>query len=339
MKTKARLVIGASVASLSLFTGVTSASAADWPISGVFDVPGTMGGGATWSVYEYGIGTVTNTPNTMTTRIDNPNLVYGGADYTFCGSAPDYETTSTVTYESNGDITIDCSPVTGIVEPGLVTTIHLRLYAESATGYLARQWVELKNTSDQVVDMTTSPMLNYFFWNAAWTAGNPRESNLGDATVLHDGDVWMASGSNTAGDQIATAAAWGDTVHSDGYVLRGSEMTFPAEAQVIQPGQTVNLITFMNVVFPATNDAAGAQAAYALALSAARDELALGLHGRLITGLPDCLQVTGWVPAPCAALANTGVDATVAGGIAAGAGALALLGLGLVVARRRAQLS
>jgi LPXTG-motif cell wall-anchored protein len=38
---------------------------------------------------------------------------------------------------------------------------------------------------------------------------------------------------------------------------------------------------------------------------------------------------------PAAALPATGVDATAVGGIAAGAGVLALVGLGLVVARRR----
>jgi len=339
MNMKILSAIGASVACVSLFAGVSSATAATWPSGGAFDVPGTMGGGATWSIGSYAIGGVTNTPNSMVSGLTYPNMVYGGEDYTYCGDFFDFATTSTVTTDSNGDITIDCTPVSGIIEPGLVNTIHLRLYAESATGYLARQWVELTNTSDQVVDMTTSPLLNYFFWNAAWSAGNPRESNLGDATDLHNGDVWIATGSDTAGNEIATASAWGDTAHSDDYVLNGSQMRFPTEAQIIQPGQTVNLITFMNVVFPATNDAAGAQAAYALALSEARDELGLGLHGRLIAGLPDCLPVTGWVPAPCAALPNTGVDSTVTGGIAAGAGALALLGLGLVVARRRAQLS
>jgi len=53
----------------------------------------------------------------------------------------------------------------------------------------------------------------------------------------------------------------------------------------------------------------------------------------LTTECPD--PITPDPESPAAALPATGVDATAVGGIAAGAGALALVGLGLVVARRR----
>jgi LPXTG-motif cell wall-anchored protein len=114
-------------------------------------------------------------------------------------------------------------------------------------------------------------------------------------------------------------------------------MYVPASANTIAPGETVNIVAFINMVFPTANDAAATQAAYDAALAHAQGELSQGLTGRLAAGLPSDIVAAGWgVDDSCVPqLANTGVDATAVGGIAAGAGALALVGLGLVVARRR----
>jgi LPXTG-motif cell wall-anchored protein len=117
-------------------------------------------------------------------------------------------------------------------------------------------------------------------------------------------------------------------------------MFYPESANTIAPGQTLNLISFINMIFPATNDAAGTTAAFEAAVAHAQGELSQGLTGRLSAGLPSDIVAAGWgVDDSCVPqLANTGIDSAASIGITTGASALAMVGLVFViVARRRAR--
>jgi hypothetical protein len=56
----------------------------------------------------------------------------------------------------------------------------------------------------------------------------------------------------------------------------------------------VNLIAFINMVFPATNDSAGTTEAFEIALAQAQSEFADGLTGRMTDGLPTDIAAIGW---------------------------------------------
>ncbi len=339
MKKKLVSALGASLASIALITlAAAPAQAAPWPSNGDFDISGTMGGGARWNLGEYGIHNATNIPDTMNHALYYPNEIYGGSDYFYCGSSSGDGSDSTVTNETNGDVTIDCQPETDAVAPGIKGTLHFRLYAESASGYLARQWLEIENTSGTSVDLTSNPISNYYYWNYyGWTSGDPWETNQGPFDHARDGDVWGA-GASANGDEIATSAAWGDPCHSSEYVNGYPQMEFPASVNTIAPGQVINLVTFINMVFPATNDAAGAAAAYATALDQAKTEFAAGLTGRLADGLPAGMVPLGWDTSACPTtpeLPNTGVDAGSLGVTGVAAVGLLVAGCAALVVRRR----
>ncbi|NBX24240.1 MAG: LPXTG cell wall anchor domain-containing protein, partial [Microbacteriaceae bacterium] len=105
----------------------------------------------------------------------------------------------------------------------------------------------------------------------------------------------------------------------------------------IAPGATVNLVSFINMVFPATDDPAGSAAAFNIALNNAQTEMAAGLTGRMAAGLPDGLVATGWEKndACVPQLPNTGIDSSTSAAVALGVSALAAAGLVLTVISRR----
>ena len=341
-KTKA-LGLGLAIAAISAIAVATPAAAAPWPSNGEFTIPGTMGGGALWQLSEYGLQLGTNAANDMENGFGYPIEIYG-EDYLDCGTGKGAD--STVTEEANGDITIDCLPAVDSPAIGLTTTAHFRLYAAADTGYLAREWFEVTNTTGSEIDESSTPFELWYYYNADdWSVGDPYYSSLHGADSEGNGDAWEAVGNAgpTAGNVTATSTAWADPRYASGFVYDGafeSTYIYPNEANVFAAGETRNFVAFVNLVFPATNDAAGATGAYNTVVAQAQTEYSAGLTGRMAAGLPCGLEVFAWGQAPCpptAALPNTGADTAVIGGIAAGAGALALLGLGLVVARRRAR--
>jgi LPXTG-motif cell wall-anchored protein len=276
----------------------------------------------------------------MSNGLYYPILAYG-ADYAYCGETDGSD--STVTQDNDGSVTIDCQPNSDL-QVGITVRMHLRLYPETATGYLARQWIEYTNTTQSEITLDDPVEVDYFFGSSDYEIGQPWLTNQG-ADVSQNGDVWTAQGS-TSGDAIATSSAWGSicsapdwTMGFDEYAPYLPHALPPSSSVHFAPGETKNRVTFINMTFPATNDSAGAEAAFAAARTIAQTEFSAGLTGRLVDGLPAGLVAVGWNDGACAPLLpNTGVDSTVSAGIAAGASAIALLGLGLglVVARRRA---
>ena len=225
---------------------------------------------------------------------------------------------------------------------GITYRMHLRLYPENESGYLARQWVEYTNTTSQPISQYDPVTVYFFFGTNDYESGQPWMTNQG-ASISQSGDVWTAQGS-TSGDQIATSAAWSAPCGSEGWTM-GFESSSPFFPHAVPPdsslefapGETKNRISFINMTFPSTNDAAGASAAFDTARSLAEAEFSAGLTGRLAAGLPDGLVVNGWNDGACAPeLPNTGVDSNSLGLAGLAALGLVLAGCAALVVRRRA---
>ena len=337
MKKKFLASAGATLAAVALVASASPASALDWPVNGYFQISGTSGGGGMWQIDDYGIAYGWDYDEDMNQLLYYPLAIYAQGEYLKCGETSD-GSDAFLTAEVNGDISIDCEPVPDTFESGLTGTLHIRLFAEDETGYMARVWGELENTTNSTIVVgADDPIGVYYYYNyRAWDNGDPWQTNVGGGNYGRDGSVWGAGG-DFANNETATSAVWGDLSQGCHFTAAANGMYVPASANTIAPGETVNIVAFINMVFPTANDAAATQAAYDAALAHAQGELSEGLTGRLSAGLPSDIVAAGWgVDDSCVPqLANTGVDATAVGGIAAGAGALTLVGLGLLVARRR----
>jgi LPXTG-motif cell wall-anchored protein len=339
MKKKFLVSAGAAVAAVALVASASPAAALVWPNSGYFQITGTSGGGAMWQIDDYGLAYGWDVNEDMNESLYYPLAIYTHGEYLKCGESVD-GSDATLTEEANGDITIDCQPVTDTFATGLTGTLHIRLYAEDENGYMARVWGELENTTNSTIEIgSDDPIGVYYYYNySAWDNGDPWMTNVGGGDDGLDGSFWGAGGDFDM-YEIATSSSWGSESQACRFTAAPNGMYVPAESNSIAAGETVNIVAFINMVFPVGDDDAETQAAFDAALAHAQGELAGGLTGRMATGLPADLVASGWETndACVPQLANTGVDTAVTGGIAAGAGALALLGLGLVVARRRAR--
>lgn len=340
MKTKFVAASATLLASVALIASTTPASALAWPTGGYFEIPGTMAGGASWQINGYGIVSGGDIPDTIANRLHYPLENYAQDDYFYCGSGDGSD--SVVTTETNGDITIDCPSFANTFVTGLTGTLHIRLYAEDETGYMARVWGELENTTGSTITIgSDAPVGVYYYYNyTAWENGDPWQTNVGGGDYGLDGSVWGAGG-DVDNNEIATSAAWGDLSQACRFEAGNNQMYYPAEANVIAAGETVNLISFINMVFPATNDAAGTAAAFETALDQAQSEFAAGLTGRMTDGLPEGIVAVGWeTDDACVVetLATTGPGLDSAAGLAAGAVGISIAALGFVIrARRRAR--
>ena len=320
--------------------GAAPAQALAWPTGGEFVISGTSGGGAIWNMDAYGIAFGRDVANQSDDEIYYPNEISHVAGFLYCGAISGDASDSTLTEEANGDITIDCQPNVDDLGVGLTVTMHYRLYAESSYGYLAREWAEIRNTTGATIDMTGDALntrynYNYNSWDADFSYYTASDGTTGTSNEA-DGQVWAVNG-DSRGNVIALGAAWGSPCNASEFTAGHDSgepfYSFPSSANVIAAGETVNLVTFVNMVFPAENTETAATAAYDTALAQAKAEFDLGLGGRLAEGLTPGLNVTGW---SCAALPDTGANTSVIGSsVAISAGLLAAGVLALVMVRRR----
>lgn len=286
--------------------------------------------GVFWEIDEYGIASAGDIDDNFAT-IYYPNEVYGWSDYFYCGDSGDSASEITVTTEPNGDVTVDCPPVADVVYDGITSTMHFRFYAESDTGYLARQWIEIENTTDEAITLS-SGLYIYYYWNYnEWTEGDNYVTSQGN-DYAEAGDTW-AAGSDIVGEDIATTSAWAASCFTDDFTPDAGYY-YPEATNTIAANSTTNLLTFFNIVFPVEASADAAEAAYATVIAQA-DEYG-SLTGRLDDGLPTDEDFVGWNTGACpsANLADTGAPESFTGAVGLGISALAL-GAVTVVARRR----
>lgn len=335
MKKKFLASAGAALAAVALVATASPASAVDWPVNGYFSIAGSSGGGGMWQIGQDGIEYGWDFNGSMNESLYYPLAMYAQGEYLLCGATDGSD--ATITEESNGDITIDCQPVTDTFVTGITGTLHIRLYAEAATGYMARAWAEFENTTGSTIEIgSDDPIGVYYYYNYnAWDNDDPWQTNVGGGNSGLDGAIWGAGG-DIDNNETATSSVWGDLSQGCHFKAADKGMFVPAEANTIAADETVNVISFINMVFPTANNAAATTAAFDAALAHAQGELSQGLTGRLAAGLPADLVATGWekddscVPQ----LANTGADLGSATGLGLGAVVLALVGGALVLRRR-----
>lgn len=284
-------------------------------------------GGVVWEIDEYGISGSYDY-NENYTSVYYPNWISPGWDIEWCGSNGGNDVT--VTTETNGDVTVDCVENLDAFDDGVSTTMHLRFYAESETGYLAREWLEITNSND-VVENITEPFHLYYYWNYyGWSNGDNWLTSQGELNGS-DGDTWGA-GNDLAGAEIATTSAWAATCSTETYVA-DSGYDFPDELNSIGANSTLNLVTYFNMNFPTEASTDGASAAFDVAIAQA-DEFD-HFKGRLTEGLPSDTEFFGWSDGSCPeALAETGAPSDTLG-TAALAGTALVVGLAAVTIRRR----
>jgi hypothetical protein len=164
-----------------------------------------MGGGARWQVDGDGIAHAGDAADIVSHWLYYPLENYAQGEYIFCGG--DDGSDATLTDEIGGDITIDCAAMPDTFATGLLGTLHLRLYAEDESGYLARVWVELENTTGSTITIgSDDPLGVYYYYNySAWSNGDPWMTNAGGGDSGLDGSVWGAGG-DVNNDEIATSA-------------------------------------------------------------------------------------------------------------------------------------
>lgn len=329
-----KLAIAGAIAVAAVFGAPAVAANADpLPPSGTIVV-----GDAQWYIDIYGLASGWDVANVYGPNgyIYYPGYVYGNlTNYIYC---PTPTATAVVTYEANGDVVIDCESYQLPGYAGVYASWHIRLYAESATGYLARTLLTIENTTE--FDATIADLYNNYQTNYVQPTPNTFLTDSGSTDLVAPTDAWLRAGS-TAGASVIQSSAWakpGSTAAGGltAYGSGASEYTYVYYSPLTIPaGATKNLVNFTNMVIPATTDAAGATAALAAADSQLPEFNTF--CGRLVAGLDPNADYVAWgTPAACPqVLPATGpADGSLAGFAAA---ALLLTGAAvLVFVRRRA---
>jgi hypothetical protein len=312
----------AATASLSLIAAPAMANQ-------TINIDGTNpSGGAYWVIDEYGIASGVDAYET-TTELYYPNYVYVNGNDPLCDD--NYGDDAIVTEESNGDVTVDCPVQHDTVATGIDSTMHFRFFAESDSGYLAREWIEIQNTTGSEITLDEAPKVVYYWNYYGWVDGDHWMTSQ-DNDYGTDGDTWGA-GAPFGGNDMATTSAWaaGCTTQqisaiSGSYVYGGDAATIPA-------GANVNIVNYFNMYFPtAATEQGGADSFDVVQSQAAEFDQ---FDGRLIAGLPTDRTYLGWTDGSCpVALAETGSSVDVNEWLAI-AFAAAAAGVGAIVLRRR----
>ncbi len=344
IRSAATLTVG-SAAVLALVLGAASPALAAEPTvdgGGVVTI-----GGAHWQIDQYGLAYGWDAADVY----NSSGYIYYPAefyidDYLYCGAGiADAE----VVVESNGDLTVDC-PEAPFGTSGLTASLSFRFYAESGLGYLLRQHVTITNETDAAIEIPEG-LYAYYYDGYTGTQGDPGfVTSSGGSTVSADDTGYVSH--HPDGTSVVETEVWAPNGSSPDAGIIGDNhpaVTY-SEDSSFEAGETKNFVNFTNMVIPASQDEAGASAAFELAgqQTAEYNEFT----GRLVAGLPEGLPVVGWgttpvtpeptpvvpvVPtAPLApagpVLANTGSDASTLGIV--GLAALLVAAAGVVLVRR-----
>lgn len=256
-------------------------------------------------------------------------------DYLYCGpSGPPVD--GTVTVEANGDLTVAC-PAGPWGSTGLVATLTIRFYAESASGYLARQFVTISNPTGAEVVVDPAGFDSYYYDGYTGTQGTPGFGTSSSSNTLQPTDTWYVSVDPT-GASVVETQAWARTGSTSGHTADSASflVTYSAADSTFAPGETKYFVNFTNMVIPTAQTPEAA--AVALDISLEQTSEFASFSGRLLTGLPEGITAIGWGSTPVTpALANTGSEVSARIVLfGSTAGILALAG-GLLVARSRSR--
>jgi hypothetical protein len=322
---------------VSVATGLALAVASAAPANAAdptIDADGTVTiGDAHWHFDQYGLAYGWDAADVydLDGYIFYPNEFYANG-YLYCGTQTQADL-GTVTVESNGDLTIAC-PAAPWGTTGLTASLSFRVYQPADGGYLVRQLVTISNGTAVPIDIDGSfSALNYEGYTGTQYTDGFLSSLGGDH--LEADDTWYIS-HDTAGASVVETESWARSGSAPGAGIvanDGPQVDFSAADSLFAPGETKYFASFTHMVIPATQDEAGAEAAFALAL-AQTPEFA-SFSGRLIAGLPEGITVVGWGTTPVTpALAATGASIEGSGILLGGAVAVLLVGGALLAVRR-----
>ncbi len=264
-------------------------------------------------------------------------------DYIYCGDS--YPTGSVGTAEANGDFTFEC-PAIEWSGTGLTAQLTFRMFAPSGNGYLLRQLVTLTNETDAEIDLTGS-LFAYNYEGYTGTQGTSGFFTSLGADTLAANDTGFIS-VNPSGASVVETEIWAPngSAPDNGIVANDDPAHLYGSADsIFAPGETKYFVTFTHMVIPATADPEGAEAAFSIALAQIVEFASFS--GRLVTGLPEGIDVVAWGTVPTAEvetpeqpeeqpeLADTGLDLSGELALLISASAvIALLGALLVASAR-----
>lgn len=253
---------------------------------------------------------------------------------------------ATRTVDAAGNVTIACEAVEIFNYPGIWVTPEFYLYAE---GDLVRVFYTIENRSAS--DITIYEISLTDDWDddtetAVYTT-NTGDLVSGDLVVADTAMRWQMGGYTTDdsfttldGSQTLFGSAWrlgGTSAFSTTDADMQSEMTHGSADFVVAAGAKLYVASYATYLYVGdlsnlSNSNPDAVAGY--------DEMVAfmslfdSFSGRLVQGLPECIEVANWGPTTCA-LPDTGLDATIAWSIAVGGVVLLVAGAALIVLRRR----
>lgn len=308
----------------------------EWPIDGDFVV-----GDAQWRVDEYGlaygwdVGDIWNNDG----YIYYPNEFRFGYDanaddlveYFMCGDPSNFDQETVVTTLPSGAIQVECPEVNVPLYSSLTAKLTFLIYPETETGHLVRQVVAVTNSSSQVVYIPDLEMYNFPNLHTDYTAGSfspgieawfldsvGLDSGLSDSSILSAGSNWYSQGMLN-GDSVFLTNSWSvsgsaqqanyvPTLDYESPYIGASLRMRTSAPNAFAPAKTTNLLTFTNMVLPASNDPASAVIAQTAALSQTQEFDSFS--GRLVDGLPECTEFIGWGVTPGTCELSSGVGGT-----------------------------
>lgn len=333
-----KILAGVTISGVLALAPGVAAQAMTWPSDDQFVI-----GNGQWEISEYGILYGWDAADVYNDNgfANYPTEGYSD-DYLYCGAdtSSSYQD-SIVTEEANGDISIVC-PVWeddpwDYGYSGLNMQSFVRLYHEEKGGYLARFMTTFTNTTSSDIDLVEFVLAESTTMPDSFSSGDYLTSSSGSS--LASGDTWSIAG-NTDGSTIYQNSAWAKTGSGTGFTLVGQNMVYPTGSNTVPANGSVTLAFFTFIAIPASQDSAGATAAFAVSSSQTSEFDTF--DGRLTCGIPEGTVVAFWGTAPAdtacgsSALPDTGLSTNQVMSLLAASTGLVVAGLvALVMVRRR----
>lgn len=247
---------------------------------------------------------------------------------------------ATKTVDAAGNVTVACEADELTLYPGIWVTPELYFYAE---GDLVRVFYTIENRS--AAGITIDDMRLVDDWDDD-TDYAEYTTNIGDFVsedlVAADTAMrWQMGGYLTddsfttlVADQTLFGSAWrldGNTTFGTTDAEMQQSMSHKSIDVVVAAGAKIYVASYATYSYVSTLPEAEAGYDDMVAFMSLFDSFS----GRLLQGLPECIEIANWGPTTCPALPDTGLDASIAWSIATVGMALLVAGGALIVLRRR----
>lgn len=298
---KKRISLTAALLAIALTLFSVPAHATTWPTDGKF----ILGTEAMWQFDDFGVANGSDAAEYFLTPVNGyiPAIYYpmeymamlnGQNEFLKC----DNQASSLLTYETNGDVTIECPRY--LVDPqGIYVQLVYRIYGAANNGWLLRMETILTNDSDtdyEVTDLFTYQYAeNYTYDSGASSTFMTPTSN--SATSLEPNDTWFISAVN-GGLSVVQTIAWARDGEAANYGIESlGDAAYDASLENLYANRTLpaneslHYIQFTNMNIPVPNS--NSSTAEIAAARAQVEEFA-SFSGRLVAGLDESVDYIGW---------------------------------------------